>query len=422
VKRRLVVAIVLVAALSVALFAVPLALIVRRSYRDEELLRLQRDTVATTRLVDARTVGNDPVELPGGPVAYAAYDAHGRRIGGRGPARADALVSGALHSGKAAATQQGGRLLAVAPLLSGERVAGALLASRSASAVTDRTRDTWLELLALAAGVLVVATLAALWLAGRLTVPLTRLATAATRLGEGDFSARAPRAGVPELDAVGAALDATAQRLDDLVTRERSFSADASHQLRTPLAALRIELEALELRGERGPELTAALREVDRLQQTIDALLALARDAPRTDSTADLGAAANDAAAAWRGRLAEASRPLRVAVRAPEPTARASPGSVRQILDVLLSNACEHGAGAVTVTVREAGAFVAVDVRDEGPGITDAAEAFRRRSPSADGHGIGLALAVSLAHAEGGALALRAPGPAPTFTLTLARH
>ena len=420
-RRRLILAIVGVATASVLLFAVPLALIVRRAYRDEELLRLQRDAVATTRLVDTGTFGRDPLELPAGTTAYAVYDAGGRRIGGIGPARADDLVDGALRSGKATATQRGNRLLAVAPLLKGERVAGALLASRSAAAVTDRTRDTWLQLLALAAAVLAVAALAALWLSGRLIGPLNRLAGAAGRLGEGDFSARAPRSGVPELDAVGTALDATAQRLDDLVTRERSFSADASHQLRTPLAALRIELEALELRGERGPELTAALREVDRLQQTIDALLELARDAPRRDATTDLDKVAQEAAGAWRGPLAERSRPLRVLVQAAEPTARAAPGSVRQILDVLLSNACEHGGGAVTVTVREAGDFLAVDVHDEGGGVADPAEAFRRRSQAADGHGIGLALAGSLAHAEGGSLVLRGPGRAPTFTLTVAR-
>jgi signal transduction histidine kinase len=108
-------------------------------------------------------------------------------------------------------------------------------------------------------------------------------------------------------------------------------------------------------------------------------------------------------------------------VEAADPVARAAPGSVRQILDVLLSNACLHGAGAVTATVRESGSFLAVDVHDEGDGVADAQEAFRRRSPSADGHGIGLALASSLAHAEGGGLALRASGRAPTFTLTLAR-
>jgi signal transduction histidine kinase len=91
---------------------------------------------------------------------------------------------------------------------------------------------------------------------------------------------------------------------------------------------------------------------------------------------------------------------------------------VREILDVLLANATEHGRGPVTVTVRPAGPWLHVTVHDEGPGVDGAVEEiFTRRSGS--GRGIGLALARSLAHAERGRLALTEPGPGPTFTLTL---
>jgi signal transduction histidine kinase len=169
----------------------------------------------------------------------------------------------------------------------GERVSGALRAERSDAVVASRAHRAWLALAGLALAVLALATAAAFLLARRLAAPLERLAGAARRLGDGDFGARAPRAGVAEVDEVGAALDATAQRLDDLVTRERAFSADASHQLRTPLAALRLELEALELQGE---ELPAALAQVDRLQETVDTLLAVARDTQPGSVTADLGA------------------------------------------------------------------------------------------------------------------------------------
>ena len=82
------------------------------------------------------------------------------------------------------------------------------------------------------------------------------------------------------MDAVGEVLDATALRLDGMLARERAFSADASHQLRTPLAALRIELEAIGLGEAPPPGLAAALAQVDRLQATIDTLLAVARDTP----------------------------------------------------------------------------------------------------------------------------------------------
>jgi signal transduction histidine kinase len=222
---------------------------------------------------------------------------------------------------------------------------------------------------------------------------------------------------VAELDAVAGALDTTAGRLGDTVARERAFTADASHQLRTPLAALRLELEALELRGDAAPELTTAIGQVDRLQSTVETLLAVARDAPRGDATADLGALIGELEDRWRGQLAAVSRPLRTSVPAGRPAvARASPAVVGEILDVLLSNALRHGAGAVTVRVRRREGTLAVDVADEGAGLTGDSElAFARRSGNSAGHGIGLALARSLAHAERGRLTVEGA----TFTLLL---
>src|SRR5438876_366924 len=74
----------------------------------------------------------------------------------------------------------------------------------------------------------------------RVMGPLRRLASAAARLGAGDFSARAGRFGVPEVDAVAEAQDVSAARIAQLVAQERAFSANVSHQLRTPLTALQL--------------------------------------------------------------------------------------------------------------------------------------------------------------------------------------
>jgi len=90
---------------------------------------------------------------------------------------------------------------------------------------------------------------------------------------------------------------------------------------------------------------------------------------------------------------------------------------VRQVLSVLLDNAAGHGSGTVTIEVRDAGDALAIDVSDQGSGITvRPEELFTRRAGRAAGHGIGLALARSLAEAEGGRLSLTRPVP-PTFTL-----
>jgi signal transduction histidine kinase len=120
----------------------------------------------------------------------------------------------------------------------------------------------------------------------------------------------------------------------------------------------------------------------------------------------------------WHGPLAAHSRALRVTGRgAPQP--RAAEAALRQILNVLVDNAFTHGKGTVSVTARDAGDALAVDVTDEGTGIEPGHDPFARRSGAGqDGHGIGLPLARSLAEAEGGRLVLGSPAPT-CFTLLL---
>ena len=96
----------------------------------------------------------------------------------------------------------------------------------------------------------------------------------------------------------------------------------------------------------------------------------------------------------------------------------ASTSAVRQILNVLVSNACRHGAGLVTVAAHNIAGGVALEVADEGPGVTTPVDAiFSRRDSAREGHGIGLSLARSLAEAEDGRLLLRPGRPGATFAL-----
>jgi signal transduction histidine kinase len=420
VRRRLVIAIAAVAGAAVILFAVPLAVVLRHSYRDEDLLRLQRDTIAATRGIDVSSSG-DPVELPRSADVLAVYDRAGRRVAGHGPATAPPVVASVLRTGRPGDDAHGAQLEVAVPLLDAERVTGAVRAVRSDAGAVHDTSGAWLVLAAIAVGLIAAASLAALVLGQRLTAPLERLGGAARILGEGDFSVRAPRAGVPEVDAVGAALDATAARLGDVIARERAFTTNASHQLRTPLAALRLELEALELGEPDHPELAGALAQVDRLQATIETLLSVARDARRPGEVAELAALVDDAESRWRDVLAAEARPLRSRGTARPATARASRRVVDEILDVLLDNAHVHGRGAVTLTVRDVAGWLALDVADEGAGFAGDPELAMTRRGRGDGHGIGLALARELAHAEGGRIVVTSAGPRPVLTLLLAR-
>lgn len=261
---------------------------------------------------------------------------------------------------------------------------------------------------------------AALWLGRRLARPLETLATAARRVGEGDFAARAAPTGMPEIDDVATALNSSSERVSELVERERAFTADASHQLRTPLAALRIELESEALNPSDPPTaVAAALAQVDRLQSTVETLLALARHAPRAKQTVDLNDAIRDLEARWHAPLASDGRPLRTAVEPAPALAAMSPAVLAEIIDVLIGNASSHGAGAISVTVRDTADAFAVEVHDQGPGFgPNADKAFKRGTGR--GHGIGLALARSLAHSQRARLQISDPGPGPTVSLLIA--
>ena len=241
-----------------------------------------------------------------------------------------------------------------------------------------------------------LAGLVGLMLARRLAEPLESLAVAAAQLGEGDFSARAPRSGIPESDQVATALDITADRLGTLVERSRSFGADASHQLRTPLTALRLDLEALELAGADTALLEAAFTEADRLEATIEELLTLA-DVPMGDEHLDLAEMVDDRIDLWRSVAQAQERDVRVE-SADVPAVRARAAAIGQCLQVLLDNALVHGQGTITIRIATAVRppmagrdWVRLCVSDEGQGFDED-----------DAPGRGLRLAKSLIQAEGG--------------------
>ena len=413
---------VLAAALAIALFGVPLAVAVVVLYRADERGELDRvaDTTAV-RIAPDLAAGRGPGQLPTAEedMHLAVYDLDGRRLQGDGPATADTAVrraaSGAVADGGGSSNFE-----VAVPVTAAERVVGVVRVSSPAYRTYLRVVVTWLAMAGLAAAAVAAAALLARRQSRRLADPLERLAGAAQTLGEGDFTVRAPPAGIAEIDAAGAALNRTAERLGDLVSRERAFSADASHQLRTPLTGLRLRLETALEGGDPRPGVVAALVTADRLERTIDELIALARDAPAARTPADLPTLLTEAKSHWHGPLAAAGRSLEVSADPALPGTPASAAATRQILDVLLANAVRHGAGTVTVTARDADVAVAVDVADDGAGVAvPVDELFRRRPDRASGHGIGLSLARALAEAEGGRLVLTRSGPGAVFTLLL---
>jgi signal transduction histidine kinase len=274
-----------------------------------------------------------------------------------------------------------------------------------------RIHELWLVVAAAGAGGLMLAAGLSAWQARRLAGPLERLAEVSRRLGRGDLAARAGPQDVPEVDAVARALDQSAEEIARRTERERAFSANVAHQLRSPLTALDMRLEELAASGDPGVtrEARAALDQTERLRRTTDDLLALAR---RGDAgllaPIDVAALAADRVEAWSA-AAGPGRRLRCAVPAGATAAMAARAAVEQALDVLLDNALRHGAGDVEVSAATRDGFVHLAVADAGRmGDDSAAAAF---APQPDGHGIGLPLARALLEAGGGRLTLAATAP-----------
>lgn len=422
-RRRIVAATVGVTALAVAVLGIPLGFAAGRVYRTQEVSRLQAEAIgAGSALAATALESGGPVALgaPSEGVQLAVYDMAGRRVAGQGPPLGEPAVQAAL-GGRVGNIRAGRWLIAAVPVHDEEAVVGAVRAARSWDLVADRTHAAWLAMAALALVALAVAGGVAWRQAGRLASPLDGLAAGAVRLGHGDFGVRLEPSGIPELDRAAAALNRTAERLADLMSRERAFSADASHQLATPLTSLRLGLEsALLAEGvDTRAAVTDAVEEVERLERTVATLLSLARDAPVDNASCDVPAAAAEAAARYRDTLSRAGRPLRVDLEPALPAVRCSHDVLREILDVLLDNSVRHGDGEVALRARRAGGGVVVEVEDHGPGVSQPQTVFERRAPGASGNGIGLALARSLAEAHGARLELTRPRPRPVFTVAL---
>ncbi len=421
-RTRIVGLAVLAAVLAIALFGVPLAGGVLKYAKSNERTKLLLGADAAAAAVSADVLrGKMPTDLrdPNDGTHLAVYVDRGLRILGTGPEGGDPAVYAALH-GEISNKDLNGELVVAVPVTHDTDVIGAVRAASPIADVYQQVALVWLAMFGLGGLAIGMVWLVARRQARRLARPLEELSEAARRLGQGDFSVRTTPAAIPEIDSVGAALNSTAGRLDDMLARERSFSADASHQLRTPLTGLRLRLEAALAHPDQDLRhaITDGIAAADRLEQTIEELLALARDTRSSNATPlDLPVLLDEIEAGWHDRLAAQDRALHVAVDPLAPVSLASTAAVRQVLTVLLDNAATHGAGTVSVAVRNAADALAIDVSDEGTGITAAEpELFTRRSRLADGHGIGLALARSLAEAEGGRLRLTRPAP-PTFTL-----
>ena len=442
--RRLLASYLTVTLVVLAVLVVPLGLIFADHESDALFAALERDATSVAAVVEDDLEAG--VRPPIGTL-LTQYAAGGGRIvvvDRRGTSQADSEdvgavgedftnrpeIAAALAGGRAIGTRRsetlGDDLVYVAvPVTSGGRIHGAVRVTYPIAELDHRIQENWMRLGLLSVVVLLGVALLGTVLARQVTRPVRLLEDAARSLAGGRLDTRVPTTGgPPELRSLAETFNRTAGQLGRLLASQRQFVADASHQLRTPLTALRLRLENLErhLPPEQHPKLQAAVDETDRLARLVESLLVLARaDAGEaTPVPVDVTAVVSGRLEAWRS-VAEARGVLLDAAPGPDVAVLAVPGSLEQILDNLISNAVTAsplgGTVRLEVTAQPPGT-VEVSVTDEGPGMSpeQQARAFDRfwrapDSPTGSGSGLGLAIARRLAETNGGSVELgAAPG------------
>ncbi|MFF7720182.1 sensor histidine kinase [Streptomyces luteogriseus] len=442
--RQLVRSYVLLVAVAIALFTVPVAFTLTDQLRDDTRSAVLREADAMALLLgNGRAASCQALE----EMAKAYDDEIQVTRTASCPAdlprpAADAALSRALEEGRATTDWGssfiwGPELVITVPARAAgtDRIVGAVRVVYSTDEMTGRLWQIWGFRAVLAVLVLGVAALLGVGVARRLTRPLRQLNDMASKFSDGDLTARSPVTGPPETQTLARTLNQGAERLDTLIAAQRIFVADASHQLRTPLTALRLSLDNIadgtddEFVREDVEQATA---EVVRMSRLVSGLLVLARAEAKVTAAEPLPLMdiVRERLAVWRPAADE--RGVTIALRGSadgRPSVLASPGHLDQMLDNVLSNALEVSpdGGTITVRVEAGGDVVGVSVLDEGPGMSDAekSRAFDRfwrgqGLTGKSGSGLGLAVVRQLATDDGGTVALTdAPGSGLCVTITL---
>jgi signal transduction histidine kinase len=462
VTRRIVAALLLLTLTILVAAVVPLALGAIAHERDSFVEDTARTAASVADIAETRLSDNAPDPALSAALVSAArqhdelllLDKQGHVVVSQGVPQNGgwrSLVAEAAQQNDPITDLTSNRVIAVQTVwdngkLSGTAI-GTVVLERPTGPLNQNIANLWLYLVGLSGAAMAAAVLIAIYFARWVSRPLARLDTAARKIADGDLTVRATTgSGPPELRRMAATFNMMAGRLEALVHGHRAMLADASHQLRTPLTALRLRLDLLatDSAPAAAAELAGAQEEIARLSRLVDGLLATARAEALTEQLEqiDVVNAVSERVTAWQPvadghgvkLLAESASPPPIshsspthlsAFSSPTDLPASSParppsalrvalgaGHLEQILDNLLDNAIEAvGAegGTVRVSVAKSEADITLTVADDGPGMTpqERSRAFLRYTTgSQNGTGLGLAIVHRLVTANGGSIRL----------------
>jgi signal transduction histidine kinase len=446
---RRVIAALLVLTLAVLVAAVvPFALGAVAHEKDAFVYSTAHTAGSVAELAEARLSGNAPDPALNTAMLSAArehdevlvLDRHGNIVVAQGmPRNGDwrNLVDQATQQNGPSTALTSDRAIAVQTIwgngtLSGTMI-GTVVVERSTGYLNRNIDSLWAYLIGLGGAAMAAAVIIAVAFARWIGRPLARLDAAARKIADGDLSVRAkPKYGPPEVRRMAATFNMMAGRLETLVHGHRAMLADASHQLRTPLTALRLRLDllAVDASPATAAELAGAQGEIARLTRLVDGLLATARAEAATEQleVIDVSEVSCERVAAWQpvGDSHGVKLLAEPTLSVPGPRVALGAGHLEQILDNLLDNAIEaigHDGGTVRVGAIKTQTGARLTVADDGPGMTPdlRSRAFLRfSSGSQSGTGLGLAIVHRLVTSNGGAIRLAdTPGGGLTIEIDL---
>lgn len=391
-RSRLVLLTGAVTAMVVVAFLIPLALLIDDLAEDRAISFAEREanalarTIAVLGDVDGPTISALIAGADGRvTLSVLAYD--GSVIG------EDAAPTA--RSGIARLVAEDGGVAAYAPVVG--VASGAEVRGWVGSDELDRNvAASWTVLGILGVLLIALAALLADRLGRSMVRPVVDLAAATEQLGEGDLSVSVEPDGPTELQAVGHAFNRLVQRTRGLLTAERESVADLSHRLRTPLTALRLDVEA-------GASTDELMESVDRVERAVDSIISEARRPDRTAEhpRADLREITIERVGFWSALAADQGRSVSVDTGDEAVLVAGSPSDVAALLDALIENVLSHTPDGTDydVSVLTDRSLV---VADRGPGVP--AEAIDRGVSGAGGTGLGLDIVRRTAEATGGSL------------------
>lgn len=416
-RRRLALLALAISSIVVIAFLVPLGILVRNQAQNRALTRAERFSQSVAAgLGVAISVSETAVITPelGASVLSAFSDPPGTSIffptglvvGA--PFEASTNLDQALAGRALAAAIPGGAEVLVPVVATGLPESGGTIVVRSFVSSEEMSRGvalSWAMLIGLGLVLIGISLVAADRLGRAIVTPVDELSAAARRMGEGDLETRVEPSGPDEIAEVGEAFNFLARRLADLLEAERESVADLSHRLRTPLAALRLQVELVSDRDD----LAVLAEDLDRLEVAVNLLIEEARS-PHADGEpveANLGSVVEHRAAFWQVLADEQGRPTSLVVEPGQHRVGLSVPELGALIDVLIGNIFTHTADGVGYRIRirsTAEGDAELVVEDEGTGFPDGSP--RRGQSSSGSTGLGLDIVARSAERAGGGITL----------------